>query len=183
MPRAPMVAHLRPPNLRDMLVRAKLPPVDRRGGAGRRPQLGFRRCGKVRCLCCVYCVESRTHTSTATGQTWPMRQLITCEDRNLIYGVTCQHGRGRCPSRPQYIGMVGCSRAGRERCTEHRGSVSNHRDNAVGEHFSQPGHSLDDFSFQAIEKVRSRDPFVIKARESFWIGKYGVLDQGLNREK
>ena len=36
MPRAPMVAHLRPPNLRDMLVRAKLPPVDRRGGGGRR---------------------------------------------------------------------------------------------------------------------------------------------------
>ena len=29
MARAPMVAHLRPANLRDILVRAKLPPVDR----------------------------------------------------------------------------------------------------------------------------------------------------------
>ena len=35
MARAPMVAYQRPPNLRDMLVRAKLPPVDRRRGAGR----------------------------------------------------------------------------------------------------------------------------------------------------
>ena len=32
MVRAPMVAHLRPANLRDFLVRAKLPPVDRRQG-------------------------------------------------------------------------------------------------------------------------------------------------------
>ncbi len=38
MPRAPMVAHVRPPSLRDMLVRAKLPPVDRRGGATRDPR-------------------------------------------------------------------------------------------------------------------------------------------------
>jgi hypothetical protein len=166
-----------------MLVRAKLPPVDRRGGAGRRPKLGFRRCGKTRCLCCVYSEESRSHTSTATGQTWPMKQLVTCEDRSVIYSVTCQHGTGCCPSRPQYIGMVGSSRPCRERCTEHRGSVSNHLDNAVGAHFGLPGHSLDDFSFQAIEKVRSRDPFVLKARESFWIGKYGVLDHGLNKEK
>jgi hypothetical protein len=112
-----------------------------------------------------------------------MKQRITCEDRAVIYCVTCQHGTGCCPSRPQYIGMVGSTRPCRERCTEHRGSVSNHQDNAVGAHFNLPGHSLDDFTFQPIEKVRSRDPFVIKARESFWIKKYEVLDKGLNKEK
>ena len=64
MVRAPMVAHLRPPNLRDLLVRAKLPPVDRRRGAGRRSQPGFRKCGKARCLSCVY------SNNTSTLITW-----------------------------------------------------------------------------------------------------------------
>ena len=77
MVRAPMVAHLRPANLRDFLVRAKLPPVDRRQGASRGLQPGFKKCGKARCLCCIYSTNSRTHTSTLTGQTWPIKQSIT----------------------------------------------------------------------------------------------------------
>ena len=175
MPRAPMVAHLRPPNLRDMLVRAKLPPVDRRGGLGRRAKTGFRRCGKTRCMCCVYSKESRTHTSSATGQTWPVRQHITCEDSGVIYCVTCRHGAGGCQDKPQYVGMVGSSRPCRQRCTEHRGSVRNNQDNAVGRHFSLPGHSQ--FQFQPIEKVQPKDPFIVKARESHWIAKYRVLNK------
>jgi hypothetical protein len=112
-----------------------------------------------------------------------MKQLVTCEDSGVIYTVTCLHGTGCCTSRPQYVGMVGSTRPCRDRCTEHRGSVRNQQDNAVGTHFSLPGHSLDDFSFQPIEKVRSRDPFVQKARESFWIQKYEVLEKGMNKEK
>ena len=57
MVRAPMVVYVRPPNLRDMLVRARLHKVDRRRGVGRRPHKGFRKCGKTNCLCCVYCEE------------------------------------------------------------------------------------------------------------------------------
>ena len=75
MVRAPMVAHLRPANLRDFLVRAKLPPVDRRQGAGRGPKTGFKKFGKARCLCCIYSTNTRTHTSTLTGQTWPIKQV------------------------------------------------------------------------------------------------------------
>ena len=122
MVRAPMVAHLRPPNLRDVLVRAKLPPVDRRQGAVRRSQPGFRKCGKARCLSCVYFNNTRTHTSTLTGQTWPIKQSITCEDANVVYNVTLSHGAGQCLRKPaQYVGMVGPTRACRVRCTEHRG--------------------------------------------------------------
>ena len=69
MARAPMVAHLRPANLRDFLVRARLPAVDRRQGASRGVQPGFKKCGKARCLCCIYSTNTRTHTSTLTGQT------------------------------------------------------------------------------------------------------------------
>ena len=68
MVRAPMMVHLRPPNLRDVLVRAKLPPVDRRHGAGRRSQPGFRKCGKARCLSCVY----SNNTSTLITWRWAL---------------------------------------------------------------------------------------------------------------
>ena len=181
--RAPMVAHLRPPNLRDILVREKLPPVDRRRGAGRRSQPGFRKCGKARCLSCVYSNNSRTHTSTLTGQTWPIKQSITCEDANVVYNVTCSHGAGPCLRRPaQYVGKVGPTRACRIRCTEHRGAVNHHWDTGVGEHFNLPGHDLANFNFLPFEKVRSSDPFVVETRESYWIEKYGVLGEGgMNR--
>ena len=44
------------------------------------------------------------------------------------------------------------------------------------------GHELAHFNFLPFEKVRSSDPFVIEARESFWIEKYGVLGEGgMNR--
>ena len=123
MARAPMVAYQRPPNLRDMLVRAKLPPVDRRRGAGRGPHQGFKRCGKANCLCCIYCEESRTHSSSATNETWDIKQSITCEDSSVIYAVTCHHRAGKCQDCPQYVGMVGSTRPcrDRDRCTEHRG--------------------------------------------------------------
>ena len=45
-------------------------------------------CGKARCLCCIYSTNSRTHTSTLTGQTWPIKQNITCEDANVCYVIT-----------------------------------------------------------------------------------------------
>ena len=42
--------------------------------------------------------------------------------------------------------------------------------------------ALCDFNFLPFEKVRSSDPFVIEARESYWIEKYGVLGEGgMNR--
>ena len=180
---APMVAHLRPANLRDILVRAKLPAVDRRRGASRGTLTGFKKCGKTRCLCCVYSKNTNTHTSTLTGQTWPIKHSITCEDSNVVYNVTCSHKAGQCLRRPaQYIGKVGSTRPCRIRCTEHRGAVTHHFDTGVGEHFNLPGHDLADFNFLPFEKIRSRDPFVVEARESYWIEKYGVLGEGgMNR--
>ena len=80
------------------------------------------------------------------------------------------------------MGKVGDTRPCRQRCTEHRGAVRNHWDTGVGDHFNLPGHDLAHFNFLPFEKVRSSDPFVIEARESYWIEKYGVLGEGgMNR--
>ena len=61
MARAPMVAHLRPTNLRDILMRAKLPAVDRRRGASRGTLPDFKKCGKTRCFSCVYSKHCQRH--------------------------------------------------------------------------------------------------------------------------
>ena len=128
MTKAPMVAYQRPSNLRDHLVRAKLPPVDRRRGAGTGPRLGFKWCGKTCCLCCLYSEESRTHTCSAIGMAWRIKECISCQDNNVVYSITCNHQAGSCQDAPQYIGKVGPICPCRERCTEHRGSVTNNQE-------------------------------------------------------
>ena len=66
----------------------------------------------------------------------------------------------------------------------HRGAVTYHWDTGVGDHFNLPGHDLAHFNFLPFEKVRSTDPFVIEARESYWIEKYRVLEEGgMNRRR
>ena len=51
-----------------------------------------------------------------------------------------------------------------------------------GEHLSQKGHSVADLKGQVLEKVKSKDPFILKARESFLIKKFGTFRNGLNKE-
>ena len=51
-----------------------------------------------------------------------------------------------------------------------------------GEHFSKRGHSVAHLKGQVLEKVKSKDPFVLKARESFLIKKFDTFNRGLNRE-
>ena len=84
----------------------------------------------------------------------------------------------------EYVGKVGPTRPCRQRCTEHRGAVAHHWDTGVGDHFNLPGHDLAHFNFLPFEKIRSTDPFVIEARESYWIEKYRVLEErGMNRRR
>ena len=54
---------------------------------------------------------------------------------------------------------------------------------ASGEHFSQPGHSVSDIQGLVLEKVKSKDPYVLKAREHFYIQKFDSYRNGVNRER
>ena len=52
---------------------------------------------------------------------------------------------------------------------------------SVGVHFRSAGHSHSDMRVLPIEKVRSSDPFVLEARERYWIQKYqSVKDQAVD---
>ena len=96
--------------------------------------------------------------------------------------VRCGKDTGACArvGGPTYVGVVSDKRPVRERAREHFGSTiwPSHRDTdkPVGVHFRGPGHVPQrDLSFLPIEKVRSKDPFVRLARESFWISSLGTL--------
>ena len=51
-----------------------------------------------------------------------------------------------------------------------------------GEHFNKPGHSVADLRGQVLEKVSSKDPFILRAREAMLIKKFDTFRKGLNKE-
>ena len=88
---------------------------------------------------------------------------------------------------------MGCTeRPLKVRFSEHLGSVTQpsqtNTTKPVGVHFRSAGHTQADMVVQLVEKVRSKDRFILEAREKFWIEKYkavtpqsvDVIEHGLN---
>ena len=55
-------------------------------------------------------------------------------------------------------------------------------DTLSGSHFNQPGHNLSHLAGLVLEKVKSADPFVLRAREFLYIQKFDSYRNGLNKE-
>ena len=93
--------------------------------------------------------------------------------------MSCTKQSGECArlGGPQYVGST--SRQAKERFGEHIGSAVQQcqvdTEKPVGHHVRLPGHSVSDMKFLPIERVQSRDKFVLEARESYWIQKYKTL--------
>ena len=170
----PVVAFRRSPNLRDLLVTAKLP------FNSANPQLSFGsfRCGKncATCPCIPHGLTSYTFFST--GETRPIKSNLTCETKNLIYMIQCN----RC--NVQYIGET--KRRLKDRFNEHRRTIDNPNNKSkpttAAEHFlSSPNHTANDMLLIPIEKIFSNRDSIRKAREAFLIQKGRRIDpDGLN---
>ena len=109
----PVVAFRRSPNLRVLLITAKLP------SNSANPQLlcGSFRCGK-NCATCPYISHGlTTYTFFSNGETRPIKFNLTCETKNLIYMIQCN----RCNL--QYIGEM--KRRLKDRFNEHRRAIDN----------------------------------------------------------
>ena len=158
----PVVAFRRSPNLRDLLVTAKLP------SNSANPQLSFGsfRCGK-NCATCPYIPHGLTsYTFFSTGETRPIKYNLTCETKNLIYLIQCN----RCNL--QYIGET--KRRLKDRFNEHRRTIDNPNNKSkpttAAEHFlSSPNHTANDMLLIPIEKIFSNRDSIRKAREAFLI--------------
>ena len=88
----PMVSYRSARKLSSYLVRAKLYPLERKRGSCK--------CGNLRCLVSNNIEETDTFTSTVTGESFKINLHLYCNDKCLIYLLTC---KGR---KKQYTGKT-----------------------------------------------------------------------------
>ena len=96
----PMVCYQRPKNLKDILCRARLPPLR----PIRPPRSGFKRCSKGRCHLCPYTGiqpgEILTHVKIHhSGEVIEIKSPIDCQTEGVLYVISCK----RC--KKQYLGQ------------------------------------------------------------------------------
>ena len=186
IPKPPMLCYKRPPNIKDLLCRAKLPPK-RREASSRRRKPGFRRCGKKNnCRLCPFTGLAPGEIKESvnfkhSGEVIPIKSVMDCQTRNILYKLDCM--ADKCKEIPN---LGESKKRAEERFVGHLNTVNLdcYRDTnlPVGRHFRDtPGHSQKDMRFTPFEKIVSRDPFVRKARETELINKHGLLTHGLNK--
>lgn len=174
----PVVAYGRSPNLRDVLLRAKLNNRANTAQPNHSPDT-FRCNSKHRCLTCPLIDDGRTsYTFSNTGEVREIKQQMTCESTNLTYMIECK----RCGK--QYIGET--KRTLRELFTERRQATNNpsHASAlaAAPTHFNLPDHSIKDMTLVPLELQPTSNTSRRKAREAYLIHRGQTLEpSGMNR--
>ena len=168
-PLPPLVAYRRQKNLKQILVRAKIPSLPSRP---KRKILGMKKCNK--CVYCSYITTGDHVKATASNYHHQIIQEVNCTSSNVIYLITCQ----KCDI--QYVGET--DRKMKERFAEHQGYVRNKNlSKATGEHFNLPAHKLSDMRIRILEQIFNKDPFYRKKREHMYINKFNTKLKGLNK--
>ena len=171
-PQPPLVTYKRQKNIRDFLIRAKVPPPLK--PFPKRQLNGVKKCNKP-WMACPYIKEGKT--IKLNNKLWKITNNINCETKNIIYLIECNIDT--CKMR--YIGES--ERKLRERLSDHRSYINNNMKNkATGHHFNLPGHSIDNITITVIEKVRKDDILYRREREKFYIRKFNTYYNGMNRQ-
>ena len=165
-PLPPLIAYRRQKNVREFVIRAKVPPPVTRQ---KRNVPGMKKC-----VNCPYIQTGSIVTATHTNFSVNINAPVDCNTRDVIYCITCS--KHKC--RLQYIGKT--DGQAKTRFGGHRRDVENNKDCTVGRHFNLPGHSVSDMRFTIIEKVHNTDPFFLRNREKHYIQKFKTRLKGLN---
>ena len=169
----PLVAYKRQRNIRDKIIRAKIPPNQTRQN---RVIFGMKKCGN--CPACPY-VKEGTQVKTK-NKSWNLTNSFNCNTKNIIYFVECQKDRCKNGDTCIYIGET--EKPIETRIRQHMGYIRNKiLSQATGFHFNSPGHSSSDMKFTVLEQVRSRDLVYRKEREKYLIKEFNSYYRGLNR--
>ena len=168
----PMVAYKRPKNIKDYLVKTKLPPPASRP---KRKLPGMFKCNKPKCVICPYIKEGSRFKSNFSDKSVVLTQHLTCEEKNCIYLIQCKKCKqqyiGECKDfyfrMKQHLSHARCSRL----------------DKAIGEHFSTNRHSLSDMTLTVIERLNRNDIRYRKTKESIHIEQWNLKYRGLNKKK
>ena len=166
----PLIAYRRPKNIKDLVIRAKVPPKNPTRPKRKIP--GMAKCKG--CPTCPYIKQGKMVKATATNFKIDIVDQVNCQTENIVYCIECQ----KCSV--QYIGET--QRSLQDRIAEHRGYIVNqHRAKATGEHFNLPGHQLSDMRVTVLEKIRNNTIYR-KQREQMWIQNFNTKYKGLNKK-
>ena len=169
-PEPPLVANKKNKNIKDYLVRAKLPTLE--SNRPKRLITGMKTCGK-QCPICPFI--NQVKTIEGNNFKWKIGKQLTCETKNIVYMIQCE----KCMK--QYIGQS--ERSLKERISEHKGYIKNsHLEKATGAHFNERGHKIEHMKVCIIEKVNKSNEQYRKEREKFFIQKFNTYHDGINRE-
>ena len=180
----PMASYRQPPNLRRLVCKSKLYPINKNRKLGRgahKNAPGWKKCGK-NCKICPFTLDNTSKvTGMASGYTHEIKEPVTCDSENVIYYWKCE--KHNCEDYPEceYVGQT--KRKFKDRLAEHRDYPK--RDvltEPSGMHFTKRGHNVSHLRGLVLEKVRSRDPFILKTREHLLIKKFDTFRHGLNQE-
>ena len=168
--RPPLTAYRRQPNLRSLLVKAKVPSERDH----QRVIKGMKKCGKG-CGSCPYIKE--TKNVKINNKNWFINKKMDCNTFNVIYAIICQ--KENCQM--AYIGET--KRMLKSRLAGHCVCVRNLReDTATGSHFNSPGQSLADLRIISLEQSKKKNPLYRKQRETYHINRFNTFYKGINRQ-
>ncbi|XP_041453719.1 uncharacterized protein LOC121406911 [Lytechinus variegatus] len=172
VPDTPLLAYRRPPNLRDLIVRAELPSLTNHSSP---IQHGTFKCTSNRCIICeIHIHEGDALTSNSTSLSHQTKGNITCTTTKVVYLITCR------VCRVQYVGETKTTL--KKRFYGHRSTVNTAKlDTPVGRHFNLPNHSIADMMLQGIESLGTRPDSVRTSREKLWMRRLRTIQpHGLN---
>ena len=170
-PAPPLIAYSKQMNIRDRVIRAKVPPPITRP---ERKIPGMKKCGKY-CLVCPFVNEVKQ--VAGNNFKWNILKSYNCNTSNIVYIISCK--KENC--RQQYVGEM--DRTLKTRILEHIGYIRNYNiKEATGYHFNQSGHSLENMTVTVLEKVRKRDEAYRRERERYHINNFNTFYKGMNRK-
>ena len=112
------------------------------------------------CETCKKGLFHSTITSSKNGKKHKIKQSLNCKSKNICYLINCKH------CNQQYTGET--KREFHLRLNSHTSDIKlNQRSTGMVRHFSECG--SENIQPIILEKVRSTDPFIRKAREQFYI--------------
>ncbi|XP_072358166.1 uncharacterized protein [Scyliorhinus torazame] len=155
-----VTAYKRNKNLKDLLVKTKLPLEEKYN------------CGRTNCTSCKFFKITSTIHNSRSGKVATIKQKITCQHKNLVYVIRCK----RCDI--LYIGETGNTL--RTRLTGHCSEIRTHkRHKLINIHFME--HGLDALQIIGLEANSKWSTPRRKRRERHWIINLGTKSpNGLN---
>ena len=183
-PKVPKPTFKKGKNIKQMLVKAKLPkvkPLNTRSGV-REVTRGVSRCnrssGRRQCGACAYITRHpgevvKELRMSSTGEILQIMDQINCRTRGCIYVLQSE-------KHPKQYGGQSGGPVG-VRTTQHAYDIDSGLEKPVPLHFAATNSGKEHLRVTPVIRVRSRNPWVRLHLERNFINQHNLVDQGINQ--